>query len=497
MAGMRPNSRILILAAALAMAVAACTVSFGTDTTTDSTRATGTSSSSASPAPTTSTIPITSTTETIGSIDVSVVGCADASEPFATLCRMVDLVNDRFVDDVDIDRLVAGAVDGIEQIQSREDVGETPTSFDCAIPADAYAPICDAIATDLVAGDGGVDALVVQAMQGMLEFGIDDPFSAYFSPEALDLFSTNQSGAVEGIGALVQAREPGDDGTDLLCNLLSAACRIYIVTPLEGSPAESAGILSGDVIAGVDGSDVEGRTFDEVTATVRGPAGTDVRLTIDRSGEVFDVTVTRASIDIPISESRMLDDTTGYLRLTSFTNNAASVVREELNRLLDTGADTLIFDLQGNPGGSLNAAVQIASEFLADGIVLRTEARDGGETFDVVPGGVATSEVRLVLLVNEGSASASEVVAGALQEAGRAVLIGENTFGKNTVQRIWNLPNGGGLKLTTSRWVTPNGVDYGIDGITPNVLIEIPQDATSQFLIDTALEYLAELEISG
>jgi len=141
--------------------------------------------------------------------------------------------------------------------------------------------------------------------------------------------------------------------------------------------------------------------------------------------------------------------------------------------------------------------VKIASEFLADGLVLRTEAREGGEAFEVVPGGSATEDLRVVVLVNEGSASASEVVAGALQEAGRAVLIGENTFGKNTVQRIWNLPNGGGLKLTTSRWVTPNGVDYGIDGITPNVFIEIPDDATSQFLIDSALEYLAELDISG
>ena len=494
MAGMRPNSRVLVLAAAVAALIAACTVSFGNDAASDSTSPVETTTS-AVPPPTTT--PITSTTATIGGIDVSVVGCAVASEAFATLCRTVDLVNERFVDDVDTDRLVAGAVDGIEQIQSREDVGDPPASFDCAIPGDAYVPICDAIAADLVAGDGGVDALVVQAMQGMLEFGIDDPFSAYFSPEALDLFSTNQSGAVEGIGALVQAREPGDDGTDLLCNLLSPTCRIYIVTPLEGSPAESAGILSGDVIAGVDGNEVEGRTFDEVTATVRGPAGTDVRLTIDRSGNVFDVTVTRASIDIPISESRMLDETTGYLRLTSFTNNSPAVVRDELAGLLDQGANTVVFDLQGNPGGSLNASIQIASEFLADGIVLRTEAREGGETFDVVPGGIATTDVRLVVLVNEGSASASEVVAGALQEAGRAVLIGENTFGKNTVQRIWNLPNGGGLKLTTSRWVTPNGVEYGIDGITPNVVVEIPEDATSQFLIDTALEYLAELDISG
>ncbi len=492
MSGMRPKLRSLVLVAAGAVLLAACSISFGGATSTSSTPAPETTTSAA-PATSTTTIPITSTTETIGGIDVSVVGCGDASEPFATLCRTVDLVNERFVDDTDVDRLVAGAIEGIDVIQSPDDVGDAPAAFDCAIPTDAYAPICDAIAADLAAGDGGVDVLVVQAIQGMLEFGIDDPFSSYFSPDALDVFSTNQSGAVEGIGALVQAREPNDDGTDLLCNLLSATCRIYIVTPLEGSPAEAAGILAGDVIAGVDGNDVEGRMFDEVTATVRGPAGTDVRLTIDRDGELFDVTVTRASIDIPISDSQMLDDTTGYLRLTSFTNNAPTVVREELDALLEDGAETIVFDLRGNPGGSLNAAVQIASEFLADGLVLRTEAREGGEDYEVVPGGIATN-VRLVVLVNEGSASASEVVAGALQEAGRAVLLGENTFGKNTVQRIWNLPNGGGLKLTTSRWVTPDGVDYGIDGITPDVNIETPDDATAQFLIDAALDYLADLD---
>ncbi len=347
---MRLTSRALNLVAATAVVLSACSISFGSDTAVETTASSAPPSSTTTAAPTTTSIPITSTTQTIGGIEVSVDGCDEASEPFATLCRTVDLVSERFVDDVDVDRLVAGAIEGIEQIQARNG-GEAPAAFDCAIPADAFAPICDAIAADVVAGDGGVEDAVVQAIQGMIEFGIDDPFSAYLSPDALDLFSTNQSGAVEGIGALVQAREPADDGTDRLCNLLSATCRIYIVTPLEGSPAEASGILPGDVIAGVDGETVEGRTFDEVTATVRGPAGTDVRLAIDRAGTILDITVTRASIDIPISVSEMLDATTGYLRLTSFTNNSPAVVRDELDDLLDAGADTVILDLQGNPGG--------------------------------------------------------------------------------------------------------------------------------------------------
>jgi carboxyl-terminal processing protease len=490
--------RIRTLAAAfiVVLVAAACSNTGGTTTTgpSDGAVTTTTTSATSSIAPPTSVV--TSTTTTVAGVEVRVSGCDDAEGPFEVLCRVVDLVDEEFVDEVAVDRIVAGAIEGIESITTRDASATALDRLDCAVPADAFAPICDAIASDVSSGDGTVADVVVQAIQGLLEFGIEDPFSAYLSPQALEVFNTNQSGAVEGIGALVQAREVEADGTEVLCNLLSDTCRIHIVTPLEGSPAEAVGIRSGDVIVLVDGEDVTGRTFDEVTGDVRGPAGTDVVLTMDRDGELLDFTVTRASIDIPITESRMLDETIGYLRLTSFTSNSAEVFRGDLQELIEAGAQSVIVDFQDNPGGSLNAAVLIASEFLDDGLVLRTEDRAAGDRYEVAPGGVATRDLRIVVLVDEGSASASEVVTGALQEAGRAVVIGENTFGKNTVQRIWGLPNGGGLKLTIARWVTPDGVDYGLDGIAPDIAIDIPDDATSQFLIDAAVEYLAQSSTS-
>ena len=485
--------RSLLATVVFVLFAAACSLTTGDTTTT--TEASG--SVATTTAPVTSTVPppastVTPTTTTVAGIEIARLGCGDAEGAFEVLCRVVDLVNEEFVDVVDVDLLVAGAIEGIETIAARDASATALDRLECAIPSDAFAAVCDAIAADVARGDGSVDDVVVQAVQGILEFGIEDPFSAYLSPQALDVFTTNQSGAVEGIGALVQARELEADGTEVLCNLLSETCQIHIVTPLEGSPAEMVGMRSGDVIVMVNGEDVVGRTFDEVTGEVRGPAGTDVDLTVERDGELLEFTVTRASIDIPITDSRMIDDNVGYLRLTSFTNNSAEVFRDDLEQLIDAGAASIIVDFQNNPGGSLNAAVLIASEFLDDGLVLRTEDRGDGERYEVAPGGIATGDVQIVVLVDEGSASASEVVTGALQEAGRAVVIGENTFGKNTVQRIWGLPNGGGLKLTIARWVTPNGVDYGLDGIAPDVSIDIPDDATSQFLIDAAIEYLAE-----
>jgi carboxyl-terminal processing protease len=485
--------RIAALLAVLALVLAACSVS--RTTVTSSTDAAPESSAAADDVrgedgdASVSPAPVTSSTKGVGGVVVSISDCDSAEDGFAALCRSVELINERAVDEVPADTLVSGALLGIEEIETFEPTAASIEVLQCAVPSDAYAPICDAVAADVAAGDGSVDEVVAQAIQGMIEFGLEDPFGAYLSPQALELFSTNQSGAVEGIGALVQAREQGDETE--LCNLLSDTCRIFIVAPLDGSPAEAAGILAGDIIAAVNGTDVIGRTFDEVTAEVRGPAGSDVELTIERDGERLDVTVTRAAVEIPVTEARMLDDETGYLRLTSFTNNSAELLRSDLESLLEQGATSIIFDLQGNPGGSLNAAVLIASEFLEEGLVLRTEERSSGDDYEVVKGGVATDDaVELIVLVDGGSASASEVVTGALQEAGRAVVIGENTFGKNTVQRIWNLPDGGGLKLTIARWVTPDGEDYGLDGITPDVAVVIPVDATGEFLIDAALEYL-------
>jgi carboxyl-terminal processing protease len=282
---------------------------------------------------------------------------------------------------------------------------------------------------------------------------------------------------------------------DVLCRLLSETCRLVIVGLLEGSPAEAAGFQVGDVVVAVDDDPVVGQTIDAVTLQVRGAAGTEVELAVERAGEDLSITVGRVALDIPVAESRMLADGIGYLQLSTFTDDAGSDVAAELGGLLDAGATTIVLDLQNNPGGSLNAAVAVASQFLDGDLVLRTQTRDDEQRYPVQDGGLATSpDIALLVLVNAGSASASEVVTAALQEAGRATVIGENTFGKNIVQRIFPLPNGGAVKLTIARWVTASGADYGRDGITPDIEVQVPVDAGPDFLVDEALRIVTEGE---
>jgi len=241
----------------------------------------------------------------------------------------------------------------------------------------------------------------------------------------------------------------------------------------------------------VDGADIRGQTIDQVVSIVRGPSGTDVQLGLERDGETFEVTITRAPIEIPVVEYEMADENTGYLRLALFSSNSGSQVEEAIQDLLNQGATDLIFDLQGNPGGSLSAAIDVTSLFIDDGLVLITQAPDEEIEYQVRDGGLLTDfDFPVVVLVDRGSASASEVVTGALQEAGRVTVMGENTFGKNTVQQEFPLSNGAAIKVTIARWVTPGGLDFGGDGLTPDIPIELDAAAGFDQLRDEALTFL-------
>jgi carboxyl-terminal processing protease len=228
--------------------------------------------------------------------------------------------------------------------------------------------------------------------------------------------------------------------------------------------------------------------IDEVTDQVRGPAGTEVSVGLDRDGELLEFDIVRASVDIPIAEWEMVGDV-GYLRFNLFTVNADAQVREGLRELLSAGARGIVFDVRDNPGGALQAAVEVTSEFLAEGEVVRTESPDDATSYQVTGDGVATDPaLPLWMVVNQGSASASEVMAGVLGETGRAVVLGENTFGKNTVQQRFPLGNGGALKLTIARWVTPGGQDFGAVGITPDIEAEFPFDMSATEVVERVLE---------
>ncbi len=470
---------ILMLLLPFAVLVSACAAS--TTTTVDSTAST-TVSTDATPAAS------TSTTTTDAGTSLAVTDCSDPSETFESLCDAYSLIRGHFVDDTDDATLLAGALEEIELSELDPGSG-SPSEVVCSVPNDSFAPLCDALVERIDEDGADLDAAVEAAIAGMINVGLDDPYSNYLSPTQLANFRIETSGSVEGIGALVQGQDSTDPEGEP-CSELSDTCHMVIVQPLEGSPAEAAGIQSGDFVVTVDGEGVEGKLLDEIVAIVRGPAGTDVTLGIERDGTILEFTVTRAAITVPNVESEILDSGVAYIRLVTFANNADEAIEETLREVLEAGATDIIFDLRSNPGGSLEAAVNIASEFLEDGLVLVTQAPGDEIEYPVKAGGLATDgDIGLAVLVDRASASASEVVAGVLQETGRATIVGETTFGKNTVQQQFNLDNGGAIKLTIARWLTPNGTDLGA-GVTPDIMVEFDPSAEEDPWISAAEEAL-------
>lgn len=433
-----------------------------------------TETTGASTTTTTTTLPADAivTTETL-----STVGCDEADETFEVLCRVIEVIETSYVDDIPLETLADAAIRGITEFAERD---QSTEAIECAIPNEAFVPVCHALDDSDAEVTDGLEA----ALRGMIAFGLD-PNSAYLNPEALALEAEDQTGSVEGIGALVNTEDrTSADPTTTTCPIISDTCRMVIISTLTGSPAEAAGLQPGDELVSVDGLSPEGLGLDELTSLVRGPSGSDVALVFLRDNETFSVTITRAAIEIPIAEWEVIGST-GYLRLNLFTNNSDETVRRALEELVAGGATDLIFDLRNNPGGSLDSSVEIASEFLSDGLVLRTESPDEIIPYDVRSGGTLTDpSFPVTILVNGGSASASEVVSGALKEADRAVLIGENTFGKNTVQQRFPLPNGGAVKVTIARWVTPSGADFGEFGITPDVEADLPITLTPAEVVE-------------
>ncbi len=423
------------------------------------------------PATTTTTLPLDAATSSL-----ETVGCDAADDDFRILCEVFDTIRENYVDDVPVEVLAESAVEGVESFAATD---QTSDVLVCAVPDVSFSSVCEAIdEADAIPLDG-----VEAAITGMVAFALD-PNSAYLDPQALALAQEDQTGSVDGIGALVNTEDrTTDDPSANPCLLISDTCRMVIVSTFENSPAQRAGLEPGDELEIVDGESVIGMTLDEVTNLVRGPSGSDVELTFLRGAERFTVTITRAAIEIPIADWQVIGDV-GYLQLNLFTNNSDEVVHDALRELLDDGARSLIFDLRNNPGGSLDSSVEIASEFLADGLVVKTESPDAEVPYEVRPGGVLTDpSFPVTILVNRGSASASEVVSGALKEAGRAVVIGDNTFGKNTVQQRFPLSNGGAIKVTIARWVTPAGTDFGANGISPDIEADVSLDLTPEEIV--------------
>lgn len=301
--------------------------------------------------------------------------------------------------------------------------------------------------------------LLESAIRGMLlEL---DPHSAYLTPEDFDELQVTTSGEFGGLGIEISM----EDGF------------VTIVTPLDDTPASRAGLQAGDIILKIDDTFTKGLNLGEAVELMRGEIGEDVTLSIMRGAESSpqDVTLTRDRIAIRSVRSEMIEPGYGYLRITQFQNNTGRDVRQHLATLKETGKlNGLILDLRNNPGGVLGGAIQVSDLFLNDGLITYTQGREtesrvnyGASRGDVLDG------LPLVVLVNGGSASASEIVAGALQDQQRAVIVGRRTFGKGSVQTVLPLHDERALKLTTAKYYTPNGRSIQAEGIVPDINVDI------------------------
>ena len=298
------------------------------------------------------------------------------------------------------------------------------------------------------------EELAAAAIRGMLD-ALDDPYSSYFSADQFELAS-NFSGEFQGIGAEVTILRNG---------------QIMIIAPLPGSPALEAGIEPGDLVLSVDGENLDGKSLTEAVLLIRGPKGTPVELGVVHEGDTSPtlVTVVRDTIRTSSTKSRMLEPGIGYLGIATFEGTTPRQVRDALVALQDQGMEGLILDLRNNGGGLLSASIQVSSQFLEGGIVLTSMGADGSETeHKVISGGVAQG-VPIVVLVNRLTASASEIVTGALQDRDRATVVGTRTFGKGSVTVLNPLSDGSGLNITTSRWLTPDGRLIEGNGLEPDI----------------------------
>ncbi len=302
-----------------------------------------------------------------------------------------------------------------------------------------------------------VQARIYGAIQG-LAASYGDPYTVFFPPTQAKAFSENISGSFAGVGMEI----------DLKNNILT------VVAPLKGSPAEKAGVKAGDQIAAINSRSTQGMSLDAAVNAIRGAVGTTVNLSVVRDGTPISIKVTRETIQVP-ETSDGYDAKTGvyHIALYEFTSNSAQLFDQAFNRFKATGSKKLVIDLRGNPGGYLDAAVDIASHFLPKGATIVTEDFGGKQSkqiytslgYDDVPPGT-----KIVVLVDGGSASAAEILSGALKDHHVATLIGEKTFGKGSVQTL--IPIGGGeLKVTIARWLTPNGTWIMGNGITPDITV--------------------------
>lgn len=370
-------------------------------------------------------------------------------------------------------------IGGPENIQQRLTDKDAPTRYKDIDFAKFWEAL--SVVEDNYIGSVDYNKIVDGAISGMVG-SLGDPFSVYFNKDTLSEFNGEINGTFEGIGAEITAR----DG------------KLIIIAPLVGSPSEKAGLRSGDVIALIDDQGVGGLTVDEAIMKIRGQKGTTVTLSVVRAGsdKPIDIKITRDVINVKSVDFKIEDSGIAYIKILRFDANTKSLVSKAADEITKNKIKGLILDLRNDPGGYLDSAIDVSSEFIKEGTVVIEQYKDGKKEELSVKGGGKLYNIPMVVLVNGGSASASEILAGAIRDHKRGTLIGEKTFGKGSVQELQPLASGGALKLTMAKWLTPNGTVIDKNGLIPDIEVKYIEDSTDvkkDNQLDRAREEISKL----
>jgi len=334
--------------------------------------------------------------------------------------------------------------------------GEIPAYLTDDIDFDMFWDAWDLVKEDFYRLPVSEVTLFYGAMRGMLE-ALEDPYSTFFDPEEASDFAESISGSFEGIGAEIGIK---DD-------------QLQVVAPLPDTPAMAAGLMTGDKIYQIDEKDTSNMSLEEAVMNIRGTKGTSVTLTVGREGqsELLDIVIVRDEISIHSLRWEIRDDGIAEINLFFFNQDTSELFAEAVNEMITSDVDGIVLDLRGNPGGLLSMAVAVAQEWAGQQVVVQEKIQDENSAFNG-RGSARLADIPTVVLVNAGSASASEIVAGALQDYDLATIVGMQTFGKGSVQDYRQLPGGSAMKLTIAEWLTPNGRTIHEIGITPDVEID-------------------------
>lgn len=433
---------------------------------------------------TTTTDPVTTappqTVTTVPTVDVEIQDCDSPPVTFSPFCEMYELLETWYVDaPVDAGSLAGLAVEGLADFEPTE-FEEPPRTLFCAIPHQEFSRLCDALADRVATSQVPVGPAVEHAISYMIDNGLD-PFTYYLPPGQTG--SVRLNGIVGGIGVVLDAR----DAVGSKCTRITDVCRLEVIVVLEDNPGSTAGLQKGDIITRVDGESVEDKGFTSVVSEIAGDETGTVELTVERADAEMSFSIERTELVTPTVEYGIPVGGVGYIRIPDFELDIPQLVHASLDEIAAEAPGTLVVDLRDNPGGYIDSVVEVADDFIDNGVVMVSEAPTEHLEYEAEPGGPATGQ-RLVVLVNEGTASAAEVLAGALRDRRSAVVLGTNTFGKNAVQIAFTLRNGGEFHLAVARWTTPDGETAGDGGLIPDREVAWPAGSTVEEIVEMAME---------